>query len=91
MATKKETETKKTQIIDDGTEEIFIPLDYTNPDNDTVYVAVNGKAIILPRGENVRVKKEYAELIKQAAAERDAQFRAMEARRTAEGYINTSM
>lgn len=103
MATKKaetETKTKKPEtkakvVEDDGMEEIFIPIDYSNPDEMTEYIAVNGVAILVPKGEYVKVKPEYAAAWRNTEKERDAQLKAKAAKaageeRYTQAYINTT-
>ena len=98
MATKKaETKTEKPAVVeDDGMEDIFIPIDYSNPDETNEYIAVNGVAILVPKGQKVRVKKEYAAAWRCTEQEREAQHRRAAASRAAENrytqqYINTTM
>ena len=41
-------------------EQIFVPLGSTK-DEETVFIAVNGKTMLIPRGGSVSVPKEFAE------------------------------
>ena len=94
MATKKaETETKETKIAkEDEMVEVFVPIDYSNPDEKNMYVAVNGIAILVPKGQKVKVKREYAEVINLSLALTDYKYqKEAEARAKAgQEYINTS-
>lgn len=84
MATKKaETETKTTtKAVDNKMVDIFIPIDYSNPDDANFYCAVNGVGMLIPKGQTVKVPAPYAEAyklveqeqaIKRAKAEADRQ------------------
>ena len=101
MATKKEAnktekiETKKVVKEDDGLVEVFIPIDYANPDEMTQYVGVGGVSILVPKGEKVKVKPQYAAEIERMLAEKDAQFKRAEEQRLRDlannnGYVNST-
>ena len=66
------TETKKANTkADEELVDIYIPLDHANEDDDVFYAAVNGKAMLIPKGEHVKVPKPYAdayELVEQEQA-----------------------
>lgn len=51
-------------------EEVFVPIDYSNEEDDTFYVSVNGVAMLVPRGRAVKIPKPYAQVIKNAQTER---------------------
>ena len=64
MATNKET--TKT----DGNELVEIELFRDNKDyKDDVFVAVNGESCVVVRGQKVKVKKKFAEVIEQSMAQ----------------------
>lgn len=56
-------ETKKatTKATEEELVDLFIPLDHSNEDDDVFYAAVNGKAMLIPKGEHVKVPKPYAD------------------------------
>lgn len=89
------TTTKAKVVEDDGMEDIFIPIDYSNPDEMTEYIAVNGVAQLIPKGQKVRVKREFALAWQNTQAERDKQFQKAEEQRLrdmehAQGHINST-
>lgn len=68
-----ETEITEPDTAVDAAEEIedvYVPIDYSNEGDDKFYVAVNGVAMFVPKGQNVKVPKPYAQVIKNAQAER---------------------
>lgn len=103
MATKKaETKPAETEEVkakakneDDGLVEVLVPIDYSNPEEMNLYVGVNGVSILVPRGQKVKVKPQYAAEINRMLAEQDAQFAKAEEQRLRDlknnpGYVNTS-
>lgn len=48
-------------------EDVYIPRMHKNDDQQ--YVAVNGERILVKKGETVRVKRKFAEVIKSALAQ----------------------
>jgi hypothetical protein len=93
MATKKVTEEAKN--TKDELVEVFIPIDYGNPEEMTQYVGVNGVAILVPKGEAVKVKPKYAAEIKRMLDEKDRQFKLAEEQRLRNmpnnpGYVNST-
>ena len=102
--TKKTTETKTTEteakakapkVIDDGMEDILIPLDRSS-EEPYVYCAVNGEAMLIPRGETVRIPHKYAAAVKlHLASQRDHELmkkreREKDLART-QAYVNATM
>ena len=58
--------------IEAKTETVFIPKLYKN--DDSLFVAVNGKRILIKKGEQVDVPLQFAEVIKNSmAAQNEAQ------------------
>lgn len=101
MATKKatttneDTKTTKAKVVDDGMEEIFIPIDYSNPDEMNEYIAVNGVGILVPKGETVKVKREYAQAWAITNALKEAQMKQKKAQKQKENaytqqYVNST-
>ena len=67
------TETKKANTkADEELVDIYIPLDHANEDDDVFYAAVNGKAMLIPKGEHVKVPKPYADAYKLVEQEQSA-------------------
>ena len=67
------TETKKANTkADEELVDIYIPLDHANEDDDVFYAAVNGKAMLIPKGEHVKVTKPYADAYKLVEQEQSA-------------------
>ena len=67
------TETKKANTkADEELVDIYIPLDHANEDDDVFYAAVNGKAMLIPQGEHVKVPKPYADAYKLVEQEQSA-------------------
>lgn len=68
---------KKSDIVsstqNDGEQmvEIFLMKDNERYKND-LFVCVNGVGIMVPRGENVKIKKKYADVIKRSLEESNA-------------------
>lgn len=60
------------------TETLLIPLD-PNGNSDSVYLCVNGKNMIVRRGEPVQVPPEFAEVYRNAQAQQAAAIRAQRA------------
>ena len=52
--------------------EVFIPLDHANEKNDKFYCAVNGVAMLIPKGKKVKVPEPYAQVVLNAQAEAEA-------------------
>ena len=94
MATKKEVTEKKVvdKAVDEDLVEVFIPYDPSNPDEENEYVAVNGVAILIPKGRKVKVKRQYAEAVKHTEGMRDyMRQKDAEARRKADSQnVNTT-
>lgn len=91
--TEKKVETKETKNAKvDELVEVYIPVDYSDPDEDNLYVAVNGRAMLVPKGQRVKVKPEFAEVINLSLALKDAKRqKEVEARAKAgQEFINTS-
>ncbi len=60
------------KIIEKETETVFIPK--LSKNDDALFVAVNGKRILIKKGEPVSVPVEFAEVIRNSfAAEKEAQ------------------
>lgn len=76
--------------------EIEPAFDFSNPDEENEYVAVNGVAMLIPKGEKSEVKPEYAEAWAISNALKKAKQRKLQqAKKEAESkqgnpYINTS-
>jgi hypothetical protein len=105
MATKKNvTETKANEIkeakeakvtVEDELVEVFIPIDYSNPEEMTQYVGVGGVSMLVPKGQKVKVKPHFAAEINRMLAETDAQFQKAEEQRLRDmnnnpGYVNST-
>lgn len=73
MAEKKTTEVPAVPEYED----VYIPKMYKGDDQQ--YVAVNGERILVKKGETVRVKRKFAEVIKESLAQA----------RVSEEYINS--
>lgn len=56
---------KKTEIVDDGKVEVFIPRGNRN-DEPTLFVSVNGKNYFIPKGKTSRVPQCVADEINRA-------------------------
>lgn len=60
----------KAAAADDGDEEVLVYLPMKKGESD-LFVGVNGEGIKIKRGENVRVKKKYAEVIRASMSQDD--------------------
>jgi len=59
-------------------ETLFVPLD-PNGTSDSVYLCVNGKNMVVRRGETVTIPAEFAEAYRNAQAQQAAALRAQQA------------
>jgi len=60
------------------TETLFVPLD-PNGNSDSIYLCVNGKNMVVRRGEQVEVPAAFAEAYRNAQAQQAAALRAQQA------------
>ena len=67
----------KNKRQDEGTQSVFIPKE--NKHDDALYVAVNGRRMLVKKGETVNLPKSFAEVI-------NASFNA---KKTAESFIDS--
>ena len=74
MATKTNTAAKTAENENkadnaDNMVEVYIPFDHTSGESDTFYCAVNGVAMLIPKGQHVKVPAPYAHVVLNAQAE----------------------
>lgn len=60
------------------TETLFVPLD-PNGNSDSIYLCVNGRNMVVRRGEQVEVPTEFAEVYRNAQAQQAAALRVQQA------------
>lgn len=60
------------------TETLFVPLD-PNGNSDSIYLCVNGKNMVVKRGEQVEIPAAFAEAYRNAQAQQAAALRAQQA------------
>lgn len=78
---KEETKSPETAPIDPGEElvEYTAPLLDAHGESPDIFVGVNGKNILIKRGETVRIKRKFLEVIRNSEEQDRAAYRARQA------------